>query len=109
MQTTLTNGSLLVGVSQTSDPAGAWYLYKFSGLSGTLGTSYLLDFPTIGFNKNWVAISINRYTTAGAFSYGVCLVLNYPNLRVGVGGGSLFTLNSGAGSTHFVSSPAVTY
>ena len=109
MQTVGLNGAVLVGVSQTSDPSGAWNLYKFTGLSGSLGTNYQLDYPILGFNKNWVAITINRYTTGGTFSYGVGLVLDYPQLRAGVGTGSLFTLNVGAASTHFCTSPAVTY
>jgi hypothetical protein len=109
MQTVGLSGSVLVGVSQTSDPAGAWNLYKFTGLSGSLGTAYQLDFPIIGFNKNWVTVTINRYTSGGVFSYGICLALDYPQLRGGVGTGSLFTLNTGGASTHFCTAPAVTY
>jgi hypothetical protein len=109
MQTTTSNAVVLVGVSQTSDPAGAWYLYRFAGLSGSAGGNYLLDFPTLGFNKNWVVVDINRYTSAGSFSYGICLALNYPQLRTGIGSGTLFSLTSGGGATHFVTSPAVTY
>src|SRR5258706_9270438 len=103
------NGSVLVAVSQTSDPAGAWWLYKFSGLSGSAGGAYQLDYPILGFNKNWATVTINRYTSAGAFSYGIALVLNYPQLRVGAGSGTLFTLSGGAATTHFCASPAVTY
>src|SRR5262249_10806708 len=76
MQTTTTNAAVLVGVSQTSDPAGAWFLYRFNNLTGSAGGNYLLDFPCLGFNKNWVEVTIGRFTTAGAFSYDVALVLN---------------------------------
>jgi hypothetical protein len=109
MQTVGANGVVLVGVSQTSDPNGAWWLYRFSGLSGSAGGVYQLDYPILGFNKNWVVVTINRYTSAGAFSYGIGLVLNYPQLRVGAGSGTLFTLSSGGASTHFCASPAWTY
>ena len=110
MQTTTTNAAVLVGVSQTSDPAGAWFLYRYTGLSGSAGGNYLLDYPILGFNKNWIAVTINRFTSpAGAFSYGICLALDYPQAKVGVGTGSLFTLSGGAGSTHFCASPAWTY
>src|SRR6185295_3002332 len=55
MQTVLANGSILVGVSQTSDPSGSWFLYKFNGFPNPVGaTGYLIDFPILGFNKNWV-------------------------------------------------------
>ncbi|MBI5711711.1 MAG: T9SS type A sorting domain-containing protein [Candidatus Eisenbacteria bacterium] len=101
MQSVNLNGDVLLGVSLTSDPAGSWYLYRFTGFT----TSYYLDFPNLGFNKNWVAIAVNRYTSAGAFSRGICLAINYPLARTGTGSGTLFTMTSG---THYTSSPAVT-
>src|SRR5260221_196162 len=56
MQTVNANGDVLLAVSQTSDPSGAWYEYRFTGFAA----AYLLDFPIIGFNKNWITITINR-------------------------------------------------
>lgn len=110
MQTTTANGAILVGVSQTSDPSGSWFLYKFNGFALPPGaTGYLLDFPILGFNKNWVTVTINQYNQAGSFARGIALVLNYPLLRTGTGSGTLFALSGGAGSTHFCTSPAVTY
>jgi len=110
MQTTLANGAILVGVSQTSDPAGAWFLYKFAGFPLPVGaTGYLIDFPILGFNKNWVTVTINQFNQAGSFTNGLALVLNYPLLRTGTGSGSVFQLNGGAATTHFCTSPAVTY
>ncbi len=108
MQTTLTNGSILVGVSQTSDPSGSWFLYKFNGFPNPPGaTSYLIDFPILGFNKNWVTVTINQYNgSTSAFANGIALVLNYPLLRTGTGTGTLFQF---ANQTHFCTSPAVTY
>ncbi|OGF12681.1 MAG: hypothetical protein A2W00_08730 [Candidatus Eisenbacteria bacterium RBG_16_71_46] len=103
MQTTNLNGSILVGVSQTSDPSGAWYLYRFANLAAT---SYLIDFPILGFNRNWIATTINLYSSAGAFQRGICLALNYGQARTGTGTGTLFTQAAG---THFSTSPAVTY
>lgn len=89
-------GKLLVGVSQTSDPQGAWYLYSFN-------TGATIDFPILGFNKNWISISVNRY---GTFLRGINLVLDYPMARAGTGTGTLFTHSP---NTHFCSSPCVTY
>jgi|GEM_PF-1439606 len=91
-------GKLLLGVSQTSDPSGAWNLYNFN-------SSNTVDFPIVGFNKNWISISINRYV-GGSFRSGLNLAVNYPQARAGTGAGSLFTLANGTG---FCSSPAVTY
>jgi flagellar hook capping protein FlgD len=100
MQTVTSNaGKLLLSVSQTSDPSGAWYQYSYD-------TGARLDFPIIGFNKNWISISINRYSIAGAFQRGINLVVNYPQARVGTFQATLFTM---AANTGFCTAPSVTY
>jgi hypothetical protein len=100
MQTVTTGaGDILLGVSQTSDPNGAWFLYRFA-------IGFTLDFPIVGFNKNWISISINRYSNIGAFQRGINLVVDYGQARAGVGTGTLFTQATG---THFCSAPAATY
>jgi subtilisin-like proprotein convertase family protein len=51
--------SVLVGVSQTSDPTGSWKLYKVDAdPSNTLWA----DYPCIGFNKNWIVVTVNMFT-----------------------------------------------
>jgi len=82
-------GKMLIGVSQTSDPQGAWNLYNFNSAQS-------IDFPELGFNKNWIAMNIN------VGSAGICLVIDYPQARAGVGTGTLFT------GTGFCSAPCVT-
>ena len=99
MQTVGLSGDILLGVSQTSDPNGAWFLYRFA-------IGFQLDFPIVGFNKNWISISINRYSNAGLFQRGINLVVDYGQARSGVGTGTLFTQATG---THFCSAPAATY
>ena len=92
-------GKILVGVSQTSDPSGAWNLYSFN-------TGATIDFPIMGFNKNWITVAINRYSTGGTFQRGITLVVDYPSARAGTGTGTLFTQ---AANSHFCSAPCVTY
>ncbi len=100
MQTVTTGaGDILVGVSQTSDPSGSWFLYRFA-----VGAT--IDFPIVGFNKNWITVSINRYSNIGMFQRGITLVVNYPLARTGTGTGTLFTQ---AANTHFCSAPCATY
>jgi hypothetical protein len=100
MQTVTTGaGDILVGVSQTSDPSGAWFLYLFA-------IGFTIDFPIVGFNKNWISIAINRYSNLGAFQRGINLVVDYPQARAGTGTGTLFTL---AMNSHFCAAPAVVY
>jgi hypothetical protein len=101
MQTANTGaGLILIAVSQTSDPAGAWFLYSFA-------TGATIDFPNVGFNKNWIAVAINRYSNGGAFQRGMTLVVSYPQARAGTL--SSGTILSQALGTHFCSSPCATY
>jgi len=100
MQTVTTGaGDILVGVSQTSDPSGSWFLYRFP-------IGFTIDFPIVGFNKNWITVSINRYSNAGVFQRGITLVVNYPLARTGTGTSTLFTQ---AANTHFCAAPCATY
>ena len=104
MQTASSNDLVLIAVSQTSDPTGSWFLYSFGNLAG--GPNYLLDFPTMGFNKNWIAVTINRYSTGGSFQRGIAVVASYPDARAGtLSSATVFTQAAG---THFATAPCVT-
>ncbi len=83
--------SVLVGVSQTSDPQGTYFLFRFIVGSGA-GSGEWADFPMLGFNKNWVAIGWNPFTISPVgFIAGKVLVLDYPTLRTGAATATLFT------------------
>lgn len=57
----LANSRVLIGVSQTSDPTQNWNLYAIpSSNSGSVWA----DQGNIGFNKNWVSVSVNMYSLA---------------------------------------------
>ena len=103
MQTVNNPSLILFGVSQTSDPTGSWFLYSVSpGFTG----APRLDFPILGFNKNWIVVTINAYTGAGAFSRGGTMIANYAQARAGTLGGT--TNITQASGSHFCSSPCVT-
>ncbi len=54
------NSSILVAVSSTSDPTGSWSYYKYSGDPNPGGPkSYWADYTNLGFNKNWIVVSVN--------------------------------------------------
>ena len=57
------SSALLLGVSQTGDPGGTWNLYQINiNPSGTPSTSAnWCDYPVLGFNGNWVVISVNLF------------------------------------------------
>jgi PKD domain len=53
--------AVLVGVSQSGDPTGTWNLYSVAAdPQGKLWA----DFPSLGFNRDWVAIQVNMWTVA---------------------------------------------
>ena len=95
--------SILYGISDTSDPQGTWHLYS---LDADASDQTWADFPTIGFNKNMVAIGLNVFTNAGSYVQGRLIVLDYGALRANSGAGNPFTINV-PGS--FTIQPAVTY
>ncbi|MDT5156954.1 MAG: hypothetical protein QOH51_1311 [Acidobacteriota bacterium] len=101
------NSSIEIAVSQTSDPQGTYNVYRFvvgnavgSAAPGACGE--WADFPMLGFNKNWITVSMNMFpiqtsgtsgttTCTAAFVEGKVLVLDYPQARAGTAVGTLFT------------------
>jgi subtilisin-like proprotein convertase family protein len=53
------NAAVLIGVSQTSDPTGLWKLYKVDVDSRNTAWA---DYPSLGFNKNWIVVTVNMFT-----------------------------------------------
>ena len=96
------NSSLLLGISDTSDPQGTYTLYRFivgcsPGGAGCNAQGEWADFPMLGFNKNWIAIGWNQFTiSTSAFVAGKMAVLDYPTLRTGTANGVIFTNPSAA-------------
>ena len=77
----LMTSSLLVAISNTNDPTGGWTEYRYVMGVNILGNNCWADYPCIGFNKNWVAISVNMFTIAtGMFQESRLLVISYPEL-----------------------------
>ena len=95
-----TASSILIGVSLGSDPNGAWNLYRVPGDGAGLNW---VDFPNIGFNKNWIAVNVNLFTVANNTANGSrCLIMDYAQARAGVFAGAF------ANGTGFCSSPVAT-
>ena len=100
------NSSICVAVSQNSDPTGTWFLYRID--VDTAGTKWA-DFPSIGFNKNWIVVSVNMYPVpTGNFTNArtlVCVKNNLYNNTTPIGTFKFFDLPISAGGTI---QPAVT-
>ncbi len=90
-----------IGVSQTSDPSGSYTLFSVNADPSTLTWA---DFPTIGFNKDYIAVNVNMYdNTRGSYLSSKALVVDYPALRAG-------TLTSWfVDGSEYCSAPAATY
>ncbi len=54
--------STLLGASQTSDPTGAWTLYKVD-VDAT--NQKWVDYPSIGFNDKWIVVQMNLFAMSG--------------------------------------------
>jgi PKD repeat protein len=69
---------VLIGVSATNDPTGTWHLFNI--LVDNTGTNWL-DFPELGFNKNWIAVGGNLFGISSGTANGAALfVFNKGNL-----------------------------
>ena len=99
------DSSVLIGASQTSDPTGSWNLYRIDADATDMNWA---DFPSLGFNKNWVVVSVNTFTNAtDAFVGGEVYAFSKANLYAGAAlGFTRFVVTGGAGATF---GPAITY
>jgi hypothetical protein len=114
------NSSIEVAVSQTADPQGTYNVYRFvvgcaNGNVGCSTSGEWADFPMLGFNKNWIAVSMNMFEINGTgfggaqdFVEGRVLVLDYPQARTGTIASGHATLFAGA-SLGFCLHPVETY
>ncbi|MCA1615819.1 MAG: lamin tail domain-containing protein, partial [Acidobacteria bacterium] len=92
------NSSIIIAVSQTSDPQGAYNMYRFvvgcaGGTEGCDAGGEWADFPMLGFNKNWIAVSMNMFGLPNGSGHvnDKVLVLDYPQARAGAANAYLFT------------------
>jgi hypothetical protein len=105
--------SILIGISDTSDPEGTFTLFRFEADDFTGGGNTIdnewADFPMVGFNKNWVAVGVNMFNnTNNAFTNGRVLVIDYPTLRAGTLSAEYF-FGISAADAGFCIFPATTF
>lgn len=102
--------ALLVAVSQTSDPLGGWNLYRFEA---DVTDRAWLDFPTLGFNKDWIVVQANMLARpnvpgqlANAFLSSRVYVFDKANLYAGGAGAHTLISSNCIGGTQV---PVTTY
>jgi hypothetical protein len=97
------NAAILVAVSRNSDPTGGWNLYRVA--VDPSGANWG-DYPTLGFNKQWIVVQANLFTVSGgAFVNSVIWAFDKADLYAG-GTGKFTVLKPTNGFTQL---PAVTY
>ncbi len=97
--------ALLLAVSQTPDPTGGWITYTIDADPADL---YWFDYPSLGFNKNWI--------TVGGYMFDIPGLTNTPRSRVwAIDKSVVYAGNPSINVTYFDRtnyfhiSPAVTY
>jgi hypothetical protein len=99
------SSGMLIGVSQTSDPTGLWNLYK---LDVDLTNTYWADYPSLGFNKDWIALNFNMFANTGSsFLESRTVVFNKSDLYGGSGSPNFTVFTHDA--LAFTVVPAITY
>jgi hypothetical protein len=68
------SSKVVIGFSQTNDPAGAWNVYAINGNVNNLGV--WTDFVQIGLNSNELFVSGNPFTNAGSSQGAVVWQIN---------------------------------
>ncbi|MGB6649033.1 MAG: hypothetical protein WBG01_10920, partial [Bacteroidota bacterium] len=59
------SSEIYFAISDVSDPTGAWSFYAIDADTGAGGP--WADYPTVGFNEKWIAITANMFTPGGSF------------------------------------------
>ncbi len=95
------DGGLVLAVSQTSDPTGNWYVYTID--DGDNNQNDLLDYPEMGFNKNWIVLTANDFI--GNSITEQIYVLN----RASLYSGTLGTVTNFTDNNAYTLVPAQTY
>jgi PKD-like domain len=102
----LGTSSLLVAVSANNDPTGTWYKYSYD-VDAT--DTYWFDYPSIGFNKDWVAISGNMFpNAAGSYNGTKTYVLKKSDLYANAVTPASYTFTA-TPATAFTLVPSITY
>lgn len=97
------SSSVVIAVSQTSDPTGTWHMYRIDADASNISWA---DYPSMGYNKDWIIVQANLFSLSGnAFNGSQIYVFDKADLYAGGAGAfTRFTDVSG-----FTQTPAITY
>src|SRR5205085_7386346 len=61
------NSGAGIAVTQTADPTGLWNRYTVaSDPASTASAGHAIDYPSVGFNKNWIVVDENVFNYSGS-------------------------------------------
>ena len=73
-----TSSGFLIGVTASNDPTGAWYKFRIAAAD----TNWI-DYPSIGFNKNWIVVNFNIFSSGGSYIRSEVYAFNKATLYTG--------------------------
>ncbi|HXG47441.1 MAG TPA: hypothetical protein VNO52_07450 [Methylomirabilota bacterium] len=97
--------SLLLATSQTGNPTNAWNFIK---LDVDPNNVVWADYPSIGFNRQWIAVSVNMFTNVGN-GYRNARLYVFDRTNLYAGGTNFVIVNAETNSNVFTVAPAITY
>jgi hypothetical protein len=98
---------VMVAVSATSDPSGVWDIYS---VKADPASASWADFPTLGFNKTWIVVSVNMFPNAGSgFDGTKIFAVDKSALYAASATPHVALFSTSASSNDFSIAPAVTY
>lgn len=93
-----TTSNYCVAVSQTNNPTGSWWLYKFN----TLVSSRWMDYPHLGVGRTALYMGGNMFSAAGSFGEARVWAFNKSQMYSGAAASSV---TRSAGTTEFTPQP----
>lgn len=99
------NSGLLLGVSTTNDPTGGWILRRYDV---DANNDEWADFPTLGFNKNWITIGLNMFQIGGNYTRPQPYAIDKMALYAGGPGAGAFWGSLNTSNFAFTMFPATT-
>lgn len=107
------NATYYVGISQTSDAMGGWYVYSFDmTLDGSTPTTHWADFPGLGYDNNSIYMTGNMYNlktnpnAPDSFFYVKTRVLDKNAMYLGLPTGYTDIIDIPGPGRHFTMKPA---
>ena len=99
------DSALLLGVSTSSDPTGSWILRRYDV---DTNNDEWADFPTLGFNKNWITVGLNMFQIGGNYTRPQVYAIDKAALYAGGNGAGVFWGSLDPANYAFTLFPATT-